>query len=161
MRAARLWPVAVVAVLGLTVGVDAMLFRAAHDPDAAAVEPDYYGKAVRWDSTVAVERRSACLGWRLEARLGALTRAGAPLVVRLTGADGDPLDGAAVEVTAIHNRDALHPVSAWLPPLGGGRYGARLALAHAGLWELRFEATRGAQRFRTALRRDAAPASGP
>lgn len=161
MRAARLWPIAIVAVLGLTVAVNALLFWAARDRNAAAVEPDYYHQAVRWDSTMAEERRSAALGWRAEAELGAVTRAGTPLTVRLAGPDGAPLDGATVGLTAIHNLDARHPVVAWLEPLGGGAYGARLPLRHAGLWELRLEAVRRGERFRVTLRRDAPPGAEP
>ena len=165
MRAARLWPLGIVAVLALTVGANVILFRAANDRNAAAVEPDYYRKGVRWDSTVAEERASAALGWHAEAGLGPPSRAGTPLTVRLVGPGGAPLEGAAVEVTAIHNLDALHHVSARLEPLGGGVYGARLPLRHAGMWELRIEAVRGAARFRTTLRRDTAqgprPGGGP
>jgi nitrogen fixation protein FixH len=161
MRAARLWPIAIVAVLGLTVAVNGLVFWVARDRNAAAVEPDYYHKAVRWDSTMAEERRSAALGWRAEAELGAVTRAGAPLVVRLADRAGAPLEGATVEITAIHNLDAQHHVTARLEPLGGGAYGARLPLRHAGLWELRLEAVRRGERFRLTLRRDAPPGAEP
>jgi nitrogen fixation protein FixH len=161
MRAARLWPVAIVAVLGLTVAANALVFWAARDRNAAAVEPDYYRKGVRWDSTLAEERQSARLGWRAEAELGGLDPAGAPLTVRLSGPDGAPLDGAAVVDTAIHNLDALHHVTARLEPRGGGTSGVRLPLRHAGLWELRLEAVRGSDRFRVTLRRDAPAGSGP
>jgi nitrogen fixation protein FixH len=161
MRLARLWPVAVITVLAITVTANALVFWAARDRNAAVVEPDYYRKAVRWDSTMAEERESAELGWRADAELGAVTPAGASLTVRITGRDGTPVDGAAVAVTAIHNLDALHPVSARLEPLGGGAYGARLPLRHAGLWELRLEAVRGGERFRVGLRRDAPRGDGP
>jgi nitrogen fixation protein FixH len=161
MRAARLWPIAIVAVLGLTVAANVLVFWAARDRNAAAVEPDYYRKAVRWDSTMAEDRRSAALGWRAEAGLGAVTRAGAPLAVRLTGPDGAPLDGATVGVTAIHNLDARRHVAARLEPLGGGVYRARLPLRRSGLWELRLEAVRGRDLFRVTLRRDAPAGAEP
>jgi nitrogen fixation protein FixH len=161
MRAARLWPVAIVAVLGLTVAANVLVFWAARDRNAAAVEPDYYRKAVRWDSTMAEERRSAALGWRAEAVLGGVTRAGTPLTVRLAGPDGAPLDGATVEVTAIHNLDAQHHVTARLEPLGGGVHRARLPLHRTGLWELRLEVERGRDLFRVTLRCDAPPGAEP
>lgn len=161
MRAARLWPIAIVGVLGLTVAANALIFWAARDRKAAAVEPDYYRKAVRWDSTMAEERRSAALGWSAEAVLGGVSRGGTPLTVRLAGPGGVPLDGATVEVTAIHNLDAALHVTARLEPLGGGAYRARLPLRHAGLWELRLVAVRGRDRFRVSLRRDAAPGAQP
>jgi nitrogen fixation protein FixH len=161
MRGARLWPLAIAAVLGLTVAANTWIFWEARDRNAAAVEPDYYRKAVAWDSSMADERRSAALGWRAEAELGAVAAAGTALTVRLAGPDGAPLDGATVEVTAIHNLDALHHVDARLAPLGGGAYAARLPLRHVGLWELRLRAVRGADRYRVTLRRDAPAGARP
>jgi nitrogen fixation protein FixH len=161
MRPVRLWPLAVVAALVLTAGANLLVFQLAGDRNAAAVEPDYYRKAVRWDSAAAEGRRSAALGWRADAELGPVTRAGASVTVRLADRDGAPLDGAAVVVAAVHNLDALHPVRARLAPLGGGVYGARLPLRHAGLWELRLATVRGADRFDVTLRRDAVPGSRP
>jgi nitrogen fixation protein FixH len=161
MRLARLWPVAVAAVLGVTIAVNGLLFWAARDRNAAAVEPDYYRKALRWDSTRAEDRTGAALGWRIEADLGALDPAGATLAVRLADRAGAPLEGAAVEVTAVHNLEALHPVVGRLVPVGPGAYGARLPLRRAGLWELRLEVARGGDRLRVSLRRDAAPRGRP
>jgi nitrogen fixation protein FixH len=160
MRAAKLWPLAVVAVLAVTVGANVVIYLLARDPGAAVVERDYYRRAVAWDSTMADERRSAELGWRLAAELGAVGADGAPLTVRLTGRDGAPLSDAAVRVEAVHNLDAGHPVAAALAPAGDGRYVARLPLRHAGLWELRFAVTRGAERFTQSLRREAALGEG-
>jgi nitrogen fixation protein FixH len=155
MRAERLWPLAVVAVLALTVGASAVLLWLTRDPGAAAVEPDYYRRALKWDSTAAVERRAAELGWSLDAALGPVSRSGAALTARLADRGGAPLDGAAVEVVAIHNLDALHPLRARLAPAGAGVYTATLPLRHAGRWELRFTVARGAERCAVALHRDA------
>ena len=160
MRAAKLWPLAVVAVLAVTIGANVVIYLLARDPGAAVVERDYYRRAVAWDSTMADERHSAELGWRLEAELGALGAGGAPLTVRLADRDGAPLSGAAVRVEAVHNLDAGRPVTAELAPAGAGRYTARLPLRHAGLWELRFTATRGGERFAQSLRREAAGGEG-
>jgi nitrogen fixation protein FixH len=156
MKAARLWPAALVAVLGITVVANALLLYAAHDRDAAVVERDYYRKAMTWDSTLAQERRNAELGWRLDAELGAVRTDGfAPLRVRLAGRDGAPVAGAAIRVEAIHNRDARRVVAATLATGADGRGEVALRLGRAGQWELRFEATRGAERFTADLRREA------
>ena len=156
MRPARAWPLGVAAALLATAAGYAVLFRAATGPGAAVVEPDYYRRAVAWDSTARAERRAGELGWRLEADLGALTRAGSVLTARLADRSGAPLDGARLRVSAVHNLDAAHPVAAELAPAGAGAYATRLPLAHAGLWELRFEAARGAEHAVFALRREAA-----
>jgi nitrogen fixation protein FixH len=154
MNAAKLWPIAIVGVLAVTVAANAVLLYEANDREAATVEPDYYRKAVAWDSTLAQRARDAALGWRIDARLGAIARDGAPLIVRLTDARGLPVAGAAIEVVAIHNIEASRPARAAMRPAPDGAYEARLPLSHAGLWELRFTVTRGAERFTASLRRD-------
>jgi nitrogen fixation protein FixH len=160
VRPEKLWPLAIAAVLAVTVLANVFMFVAASDRQAAVIEPDYYRKAVRWDSTLAERRRDAELGWRIDAALGPIGRGGSMLSARLTGRDGTPLEGAELRVTAIHNADAAHPVGAELAPGGGGTYSARLPLARAGLWELRFEVRRAGERFSASLRREASFGGG-
>jgi nitrogen fixation protein FixH len=151
----RLWPLGVVAVLALTVLANVAVFWAARDRNAAVVEPDYYRRAVGYDSTLAAEHRSAALGWRVEAELGEPGAGGAAtLRVRLLGRDGAPLDSARVTVGAVHNRDAARVVRAALAPEGGGRYAAMLPLRLAGRWELDLEAARGTDRYRVRVHCD-------
>jgi len=155
MTAAKLWPIAIVAVLALTVGANVVILVAARDPHAAALEPDYYHKAVTWDSTLAVERSSAALGWRTDATLDRLTLDRARLTVTLRDAAGAPVTGATVRVEAIHNlqsdvRVHADPAAAAAP----GVYVAELPLRLAGLWELRLHVTRGGATFVTSLRRE-------
>jgi len=150
-----MWPVAVIAVLGITVAANAWLLVAAHDPNAAVVEPDYYRRALKWDSTAALAAASARLGWRADAAIGPLDADGrARVAVRLSAPDGRPIAGARVRVTAIHNRDAALHRTALLAERDAA-YAGTLELRHAGLWELRIDASRGADRFVTRLRRDA------
>ena len=70
MNAAHRWPVGLGLVLALTIAGNVVVYRLATRRDARAIEPDYYRKAVAWDSTQAVAARSRALGWRLEATLG-------------------------------------------------------------------------------------------
>ena len=156
MNAAKLWPVAIVGVLAVTVAANVVLLVKAGDPVAAGIEPDYYRRAVAWDSTMAQERHNAALGWQLGAELGTAPPGGPPLVVRLTDPTGLPLAGAAIEVEAIHNREAARRVRATLHPAPDGEYTAKLPLAHRGLWELRFTVERAGERFTTRLRRETA-----
>ncbi|MEZ4456629.1 MAG: FixH family protein [Gemmatimonadales bacterium] len=59
-----------IGVLAITVGANGyMLYEA--NRGMAAVEPDYYQKAVDFDSTMAQARRNASLGWRVDAALDA------------------------------------------------------------------------------------------
>jgi len=154
MRSGAGWPLAVAAVLAVTVIANAILFVAAQDRNGAVVEPDYYRKAVEWDSTLAQERRNRELGWRLDAELGPRADGGVPLRVRLADAQGRPIDGATGRVAAIHNADAGRIVAETLAPGPDGRYRATLRLERGGLWELRFAIRRGAERFTASLRRE-------
>jgi nitrogen fixation protein FixH len=152
MNAARLWPAAIVAVLALTVAANALLLWKASDPRGLAAEPDYYSKAVRWDSTLAVERASAALGWTAHAALG-VPRAGAARVeVSLRDSTGAPVGRATVSAALLHNADPARWIRGTLVESGGGRYAAELPLARAGRWELRLLATRGSERFVADLR---------
>lgn len=155
MKPAAMWPAAVVAVLAITVGANAWLMWKAREPNGAVLEPDYYRKAVAWDSLAARQGRSDALRWRAEATIG--PAAGGRARVRAVLADslGAPVTGAAVTLEAVHNLAAATPVRAALAETAPGTYEADAALGRPGLWELRLAATRGAEQFLVRLRRDA------
>jgi nitrogen fixation protein FixH len=153
VKPAALWPLAVVAALVVTVGANVAILVLASDSRHLAVEPDYYRKALAWDSTQALQTESRALGWRLSADL-APAAAGALLRVVLADSTGAALPGAALRVEAIHNLDPNRRVHGLLAPVAPGVYEATLPLRHRGLWELRFDATRGADRFLVSVRRD-------
>lgn len=154
MKPAALWPVAIAGVLAVTVAANVAVMVLAGGPDRAPIEPDYYRKAVAWDSTLAQDDRDAALGWTLDARLEPHADGAMWIEARLAGRDGAPLDGAAIDVEAIHNR-APRPEVARLAPAGVGGYRARLPVARPGLWELRFTAIRAGVRFTHTVRLDA------
>jgi len=156
MNAARAWPIAIVAVLAITVGANAMLVWKASDENGAAIEPDYYRKAVSWDSTLAHDEASRALGWTSEAHL-ARAAGGAELTVLLREADGRPLEGARLVVAAIHNRAGGRFATATLTPRAPGIYGARLPAHHLGRWEVRIDAGRAHDRYTTILHVELAP----
>jgi hypothetical protein len=125
------------------------------------VEPDYYRRALRWDSTAAVAGRSAKLAWSAAAGIGALDPDGrARVTVRLRDHEGQAITDAVVRLTAIHNRDAARRLEAGLTG-SGDVYVATLPLGMAGLWELRLEARRGDDLFVTTLRRDSGAELAP
>ena len=65
------WPWFVVALLVATAGGQGiMLYAATHDP-TFAIEPDYYQKAVAFDTTIQQERGNLALGWTATARAAA------------------------------------------------------------------------------------------
>ena len=158
MKRSSWWPVAVIAVLTLTVGANFWVYAVANDDKGIAIEPDYYRKAVDWDSTLAQERLNRTLGWRLTPALAAFTPAnGADLRVSLTDSTGAPIDGATIKVSAFYNARANELVDATLVP-GRDGYEGRLRVNHAGVWELRFEVTRQGTRFTSTARVEAAAA---
>ncbi len=148
------WPIGITLVLAATVALNVIVLRIATEPNAYATEPDYYRKAVTWDSTARAERASEATGWTCDAQI-VRSRAGLELRLQLVDAEGGPIDGARVHVTAIHNLAASQPSEILPIDAGAGTYVAKFPGAHAGLWELRITAAHGADRFVADLRRDA------
>ena len=151
MNKSALWPVAVGGVLFVTVAANVVMLVLAGDPHASAVEPDYYAKAIAFDSTRAEEMRSDALGWTAAARIDR----GEGVRIHLRDREGKPVDGASVHVTAIHNLQPDQRPEATLEGVGGGLYLGAMPLKLEGTWELRVRAERGSERFEADLREEA------
>lgn len=161
MKRGSWWPVAIVAILTLTVGANFWIYAVANDDRGIAIEPDYYQKAVAWDSSMAQARENRALGWHITPSLGAFTQAdGAGLHVTLTDSTGAPIPDATVKVSGFYNARAGDVSDATLAP-GSGGYDGRLPVHHGGVWELRFDVRRGAVHFTAISRVEAVPAAGP
>ncbi len=155
MSAQSRWPLAIIAALALTVAANLLVLRLAGDDSAVAVEPDYYAKAVAWDSTQAARRASDALGWSADVALEPAGGREADVRVHLRDRDGAPIEGALVRFEAIHNRLVTHPVRAELTEdAAAGMYRARVVLAKYGMWQFRIAARRGEDRFELDVRRD-------
>jgi nitrogen fixation protein FixH len=148
LKAARLWPLALGAVLALTVIANIWLLWAANDDQHLAFEPDYYRKAVAWDSTVARGERSRALGWTAAVALGN----DGHLTVQLADAAGNPVDSVLVAVEVIPVAHANRAETASLQTASPGRAEADIRLVYPGLHELRVTALRGQDRFTTTVR---------
>lgn len=155
MKPSAWWPVAIVGVLAVTVGANVALVIAARDPNAYVVEPHYYEKALAWDSTMAVARASAALGWQVDAAFGIWSRTGTRLEIALADSTGASVAGARLGVELVHNLAPEDRLRATLAETAPGRYVAVLPLPRAGLWEIQLAADRGAAHFVADLRRDA------
>lgn len=147
MKAEAVWPLAIASVLGVTVVANLWLWRAANEPGTGALEPDYYARALAWDSTQVEHSRSVALGWRAEAAFVQPARVGTELRVRMAQRDGSPLTGARVAVVGVHNLESEQPSSWALLERSPGEYVAAVSPAHGGRWELRVSATAGSDRF--------------
>lgn len=155
IRKDRIWPVIVVCVLGAYVAFGIVAARiASHDP-SYAIEPDYYRKAVTWDSTLAQGRENVALGWHVTPSLGPVRGARTMFALALRDSVGDAVSGASLSVEARQVAHADDVVHATLHADSAGVYVAQMPMARAGLWEIRVVATRGAERYATSVRLDA------
>lgn len=149
------WPVGIVAVLGATIVANLWVMRVANSDPSFAIEPDYYQKAVAFDSTIATERRSLALGWTATTSIAATDTAGRPmLTVTIVDAQRQPVQGATVSVVALANARANDIRTATLHEVSPGRYQSTLAASFAGQWEVRVDAVRGAEHFVASTRTD-------
>lgn len=160
MRTGSGWPLAIVAVLAMTVAANIALLWQANAAGSNDIEPDYYRRALAWDSTQAEHARSVALGWRAEAGFAA-AGAGSLLEVVLADSLGRSLPGASVTVVGRHNLDPLHPLTWRLAETAPGRHAAVVQLPHAGRWELRVAAHRGGDEWQGVLHAEAPGAARP
>lgn len=138
-----LWPGMVVGLLGMSVTMVTITVTAAVGDPSFAVERDYYERALRWDEHMAQQRQNDELGWRasLEMRPGGEGTWG-ELVVTVLGADGAPLEDAAVMGTCFHYAEANSVYTLDFEP-DGGVWVAPSPLDRAGLWRVRLEVASG------------------
>lgn len=161
MSGSRWWPAALVLVLAVTVVANVALYwKANHDP-SFAVEPNYYERAVEWDSTVARRARSAALGWTMAVRLTPPELGQSTLLVDLRAQDGAALDSADVRAEASHNAHGADVFRLRLLPTGPGRYAARIPSEARGLWRVDLAAMRGADAFSERVTVDNGAARSP
>lgn len=147
MKRDAAWPVGIVLLLATFVAANLFVMRIAGADPSFAVEPDYYQKAVGFDSTMALTARSNALGWTARAGLTSDS-----VTVHLIDARARPATGATVTISARFNARAADVHVATLIEGEPGRYVAPLTTAHAGEWEVRVDASRGIDRFVTSLR---------
>jgi len=151
-------------VLAALLGTQLTVLHFVLDDPSFALEPDYYRKAVAWDSQRELARQSQALGWHAEitAQPGSPAQPGSvppglELRVQLRDARQRPLAGAAVQVQAFANARAARVLAAALRETAPGTYTAEIPSSELGLWEFRLAATRGADRFAEVLRQSVWP----
>ena len=158
MKAGMGWPIGIVVILGATVAANLVVMKIANGDQAFAIEPDYYKKAVAFDSTMAAEQRSNALGWKAAATLVAGDTAGRPqLTVTIRDAQQQPVRGATVNISAMANARANNILTSVLVETAPGVYAQSLPARFAGQWEVRVNAARGSEHFVASMRTDLAP----
>lgn len=143
-----LWPYLLVGLLVTSAAGNLVMVAIATQVPTFAVEDDYYRKSLDWDKSREERRRSAELGWTvdLEIEKGSLR-------ARLRDRDGRPIEGATIRVVAFHNARAADKLEFGLD----SAYAASTPPLRPGLWEFRFDVTRGGERFVHTLRKRVEP----
>jgi hypothetical protein len=156
------WPIGITAMLGLTVAANLWILRVAGADPSFAIEPDYYARAVRWDSTQAQAGINRALAWRLAPRVSSFRAGiGGLLAVELRDSANALIDDASVDVSAFAVARSNLVATATLAHAGPGTFAARLPLEHGGAWELRFDVRRGVEHFTSTQRLDVRTAGPP
>jgi nitrogen fixation protein FixH len=148
---AQRWPTIIITVLAAQMAFGVWMARVAGSDPHHAVEPDYYARAVNWDSTMAQARRDRALGWNAATTLTRATGHAATLQVAIVDSLGAALqmDSLHVEALAIAHAGTIDRMT--LAPAGAA-YTGLIADARAGLWEVQVRAVRGADVFTAKLR---------
>ncbi len=104
------------------------------------VEPDYYARAVNWDSERERLEAAERLGWDVRVSAsGVLNPTGTRLVsVLLFDSEGNPIEEAIVQVICFANTQAHDRIEVELPYTSAGQYQTRIQGMHTdGFWEFR------------------------
>ncbi len=136
----RMFPGIIFVLLGMNVVVVAITVYAAHKDGGAAIEPDYYRKALAYDTLQERQLASASLGWTVTAEFEADPQSGENLLrIIATDGGGGPLTGAVVHADAFPSVRANERSRLLCREIRPGIYAAPLTLTRAGSW--RIEAT--------------------
>ena len=155
------WPIGVIVILAASMAANILMMRIANDDPSFAVEPDYYRKAVLYDSTLAQTHRNLDLGWGVQAFADSIAR-GRPTRLRvvLRNERAQPLLGAVVHATVLFNARANDLATATLDDEGAGVYSAAFPINTPGEWEVRVNVTRDTSHFTSSTRLTAVRATG-
>ncbi len=151
------WPIGIVVLLAASVvGNIAVIVITREDP-SFAVEPDYYRKAVDWDSTQARLARSDALGWNVSAVVRAADSGMSVLTLTLRDRGGVVVHNAALSGELLHVARANDVQSLVFAERADGEYSTTVPMQRAGMWELRLAAVRNNERFVETLRIETQP----
>jgi len=143
------WPLFIIGLLVLQVGLGIFFFLKATSDPSFAVEENYYQKAVNWEEKQAQDRKNAELGWTLKQSVGTVNDdlTSRTLTAELLSLEEGPITGATVRVETFHNVRAGDILKAELEETAPGQYEVQLPMLRPGLWEIRFTAQLGSERF--------------
>ena len=149
----RAWSLFPVALLGVLVTVQVVLYGLSTNDPSFSVEPDYYQKAVKWDEHRDRQASSARLGWTASASVSGGPST-AVLRIELRDAQRDPVRRAKLQVEAFANSRASNVQTLNTEEVAPGVYSAAFQVFKPGLWELRIRARQGLDVFHSTVRID-------
>ena len=143
------WPLFIIGLLVMQVGLGLFfLFKATSDT-SFAVEEDYYQKAVNWEDKQAQDQKNSQLGWTLDQSVGAINddQTSRTVTAELRRADGSAINAATVRIETFHNVRAGEILRGDLKETAPGLYEIQLPMLRPGLWEMRFTVESGSETF--------------
>ena len=148
-RRGRFIPWLIAGLLGITVIKYFIVISIISGDPSIAVEKDYSHRALAWDDEKAARASSQQLGWQSAVALRSHATVPGDGVLELTLRDerGEPVNGARVELAVFHRGRASEVHEASAVTDASGRFTVSVPRSRRGLWEVRLDATRGADRF--------------
>lgn len=148
MKPGMQWPIGIAVILAVGVVANIVVMRIANSDPSFAVEPDYYQKAVDFDSTLAHANTSAKLHWISTTTVTRGDRGDSTHVtITLQDSLGHAIEQAAVSVEALAIARANTVLTATLREQAPGEYTAPLPVPRGGLWDITIHATRNDDHF--------------
>jgi nitrogen fixation protein FixH len=142
-RAAIVWGSVIFGLLGLQLVLCVIGVTMATRNKSAAIESNYYDKALHWDEQKARSAASLALGWRVKLSVGEIAVTGGRQVsVTVVDKNGAVVQDAKVTVGYFHHALPKETHEAELAPAAGGIYQAVLPVDRPGKWEFRLMVTR-------------------
>lgn len=153
------WPLIITGILVGNLVLGVFLIRIAADDQHFAVEPDYYQRALAWDTVQAQRSHNVALGWQLDATMDPIAPRGTtPLVLQLRDRAGIPLAAESATIEARPIAYAADAIFATATPRTHDSLRealhAELPISREGLWEFRIAVRRGGDQFTATLRAD-------
>lgn len=143
MSAATRWTIAIVSLLAGNVIAMLVLMGVAHSGGSEVI-PNYYDRAVQYDTEIDDATSSLALAWSADVSLGR-----SMIEVQVRDRAGLPLDGARVRVTGYSRGHGDRHIDAVLALVGNGVYRAALRMPAVGVHDLKVVVERAGDRFTT------------
>lgn len=159
MKPGMQWPIGIVAILATSVIGNIAFMRVANNDPAFAIEPDYYKRAVAFDTTMHEAQVSDSLHWSATVAMDVISKGRGSLRLELRDRTGSPVIVDSVQASAFFVARANDVAHLALKPdigRGNGFYIADLPVLHAGQWDVRIDARRHDEHFVTSLRTEVA-----